>query len=226
MTHAYADRAGNGTLAHDDATVERYFSEAERLGISAGVHAIGDRAIEQCLATWERVLGGRPSPRNRHFIEHFEVARHDHIVRAARLGIYLSMQPQFDALWGGDGGMYDVRLGNERMRSMNALASAKRAGATIVGGDDSPVCALEPLAGMQAAIAHQTASERVAVEDALTMYTYDAARFGHVEAHTGRLTSGYDADFVLVSGDPIADRTFEKTRIVETWSQGERVYVA
>lgn len=226
MTHAYADRAGAGTLAHDDATVERYFAEAERLGISAGVHAIGDRAIEQCLSSWERVLGDKPSPRNRHFIEHFEVARPDQIARAVKLGIYLSMQPQFDARWGGEGGMYDVRLGTERMRSMNAFASAKRAGATIVGGDDSPVCSLVPLAGMQAAVAHQTPSERIAIEDALTMYTYDAARFGHIEDQTGRLASGFNADFVIVRGDPIADRNFEKTRIVETWSQGERVYAA
>ena len=226
MMHAYADRAGTGTLAHDDATVERYFREAERLGISAGVHAIGDRAIEQCLAMWERVLGGKPSPHNRHFIEHFEVARPDHIARAAHLGIYLSMQPQFDALWGGTGGMYDVRLGTERMQSMNALATIKRAGATIVGGDDSPVCRLEPLAGMQAAIAHQTPSERISIEAALTMYASDAARFGHVEGQTGRLASGYAADFVLLQGDPIADRTFEKTQVFETWSRGERVYHA
>jgi len=88
------------------------------------------------------------------------------------------------------------------------------------------VCSLVPLAGMQAAVAHQTPSERIAIEDALTMYTYDAARFGHIEDQTGRLASGFTADFVIVRGDPIADRNFEKTRIVETWSQGERVYAA
>jgi predicted amidohydrolase YtcJ len=223
VTDPYHDRAGNGTLMRDDAEVEAYFADAERLGISAGVHAIGDRAIEQCIATWEKVLKGAPSPRNRHFIEHFEIARPDQIERCARLGIFLSMQPQFDALWGHPGGMYDARLGAQRARTMNALASAKRAGATLVGGDDSPVCLLSPLDGMRAAVAHHNPRERLSVADALTMYTYDAARFGHVESRTGRLAEGYAADCVVLEGDPLASGSFDGVRVTQTWRDGEPV---
>jgi predicted amidohydrolase YtcJ len=219
----YHDRGGHGHLMHGDAEVETYFAAAEELGISAGVHAIGDRAIEQCIATWEKVLGGKPSPRNRHFIEHFEIATRDQIARCAKLGIFLSMQPQFDAYWGFPGGMYDVRLGAERARTMNALGSAKRAGATLVGGDDSPVCTLSPLDGMRAAHGHHNEGERLAVEDALLMYTYDAARFGHAETHTGRLAPGYAADFVLLDGDPITQGSFDGVRVAETWSDGVNV---
>ncbi len=220
----YHDRAGTGTLMHDDTEVERYFGEAERLGISAGVHAIGDRAIEQCIAAWEKVLHGKPSPRNRHFIEHFEIATPQQITRCAKLGIFLSMQPQFDAYWGFPGGMYDVRLGAQRARTMNALASVKRAGATLVGGDDSPVCALSPLDGMRAAVHHHNENERLTIEDALLMYTYDAARFGHAETHTGLLAPGFAADFVVLDGDPIAARSFEDVRVAETWRDGQRVF--
>jgi len=223
VTEPYHDREGRGHLMHSDAAVEAYFGDAERLGISAGVHAIGDRAIEQCLAAWEKVLGGKPSPRNRHFIEHFEIATPRQIARAARFGIYLSMQPQFDELWGFPGGMYDVRLGAPRARAMNALGSAKRAGATLVGGDDSPVCRLSPLEGMRAATRHHNQSERLSVEDALLMYTYDAARFGHAESRTGRLAPGYAADFVVLEGDPIARGNFESVRVAETWADGARV---
>ena len=223
LSEPYHDRTGRGTLMRADAEVEAYFAAAERLGISAGVHAIGDRAIEQCIATWEKVLGGEPSPHNRHFIEHFEIATRDHIARAARLGIFLSMQPQFDALWGHPGGMYDVRLGAPRARAMNALGSAKRAGATLVGGDDSPVCALSPLAGMRAATQHHNAAESLSIEDALLMYTYDAARFGHAETQTGRLAPGYAADFVMLDGDPIARDSFDGVRVDQTWSDGVRV---
>ncbi|MBV9408117.1 MAG: amidohydrolase family protein, partial [Candidatus Eremiobacteraeota bacterium] len=190
VSEPYHDREGRGHLMHDDAEVEAYFAEAEQLGISAGVHAIGDRAIEQCLATWEKILGGKPSPRNRHFIEHFEIATPQQIARAAHLNVYLSMQPQFDELWGHPGGMYDTRLGAPRARTMNALASAKRAGATLVGGDDSPVCKLSPLDGLRAATAHHNPAESLTIEDALLMYTYDAARFGHTEATTGTLEPG------------------------------------
>jgi predicted amidohydrolase YtcJ len=223
VSEPYADRPGCGRLMHGDDDVLDYFAAAEALGVSAGVHAIGDRAIEQALAAWEHVLGGRPSPRNRHFIEHFEIATPAQIARAARLGIYLSMQPQFDRAWGHPGGMYDARLGPERARGMNALASAKRAGATLVGGDDSPVCALDPLAGMAAATAHHQPGERLSVEDALLMYTYDAARFGHAEGETGRLAPGLAADFVVLEGDPIAAGDFAAARVVATWGDGVRL---
>ncbi|MDQ2992861.1 MAG: amidohydrolase family protein [Candidatus Eremiobacteraeota bacterium] len=218
---------GLGTLTYSDDQVYAYFATAEALGISAGVHAIGDRAIEQCIATWERVLGGKPSARGcRHFIEHFEIARPEHIEACARMGIYLSMQPQFDELWGGIGRMYDDRLGTARMRSMNALGRAQRAGAVLCGGDDSPVCELSPLAGMQACIDHHEPSERLTPEEALTMYAYNAARFGHVEHETGRLAPGLAADLVLLDRDPLDGAAFEDCTVLETWSDGVPLFRA
>jgi hypothetical protein len=216
---------GTGTLTYSDDRVYAYFATAEAMGISAGVHAIGDRAIEQCIATWERVLGGKPSARgNRHFIEHFEIARPEHIEACARMGIYLSMQPQFDELWGGAGRMYDERLGTARMRTMNALGRAQRAGAVLCGGDDSPVCELKPLAGMQACLDHHEPSERLSAEEALTMYTYNGARFGHAERETGRLAPGLAADFVVLDRDPLAGAAFAQCTVLETWSDGARLY--
>jgi predicted amidohydrolase YtcJ len=226
LTEPYCDGAGTGTLMHSDADVDAYFSGAERLGLSAGVHAIGDRAIEQCVAAWERVLRGKPSPTGRHFIEHFEVARLDQIERCARLGLFLSMQPQFDAAWGGPGAMYERRLGRGRARAMNRLRTALDAGAVLVGGADSPVCRLSPLAGMQAALDHFTPSERLDPSQALTMYTYAAARFGHAETRTGTLAPRYAADFVILDHDPLTRGTFAGIHVRETWSNGTRVYAA
>jgi len=223
VNEPYRDRSGSGSLMRTDEEVEAYFAAAERLGISAGVHAIGDRAIEQCLRAWESVLGGRPSPANRHFIEHFEIATPEQIARCVKLGIFLSMQPQFDATWGHPGGMYETRLGPERARAMNALGSAKRAGAVLAGGDDSPVCPLSPLDGMRAAIAHHVPSERLSIGEALLMYTYDAARFGHAEHRTGRLAEGLAADVVLLEGDPLGAGSFEGVRVAATWSDGSDV---
>ena len=218
---------GYGELKYSDDEVYAYFSTAESLGISAGVHAIGDRAIEQCLATWDRVLGGKPSARGtRHFIEHFEIAREEHIAACAEMGIYLSMQPQFDLLWGGEGRMYDARLGTERMRSMNALGRAERAGAVLCGGDDSPVCEFSPLEGMQSAVDHHEPAERLTPQQALTMYTYNTARLAHVENQTGMLAPGYAADFVVLDRDPLDGRRFTDCTVLQTWRDGGCVYSA
>lgn len=223
----YCDRPGTGRLTLDDEEVHAFFARADALGIAAGVHAIGDRAIEQCLTGWERVArsnGGRL--RARHFIEHFELAGPGHIERAARLGLFLSVQPQFDALWGAAGGMYAARLGAERARGMNPLGPALDAGATLCGGDDSPVCELDPLAGMAAACAHHNPGSRLTPLQALTMYTYDAARLGYAEHATGRLAPGFAADFVVLDRDPFAGAAFGDTRVLETWVDGERRFAA
>lgn len=219
------EEPGCGGLRYSDDQVYAYFATAEALGISAGVHAIGDRAIEQCISTWERVLNGKPSARGtRHFIEHFEIARPEHIEACARMGIYLSMQPQFDELWGGQGRMYDDRLGTQRMRGMNALGTAQRAGAVLCGGDDSPVCDLNSLAGMQACVDHHEPGEALSREEALTMYTHNAARLGFVEDRTGRLAVGCAADLAVLDRDPFDGARFSECTVLQTWSDGAPIY--
>jgi predicted amidohydrolase YtcJ len=225
FTQPYSDEGGCGALRFSDDELLGYFAQAEALGIAAGVHAIGDAAIEQCVRVWERVLAGKPSPRGaRHFIEHFELATPEQIEACARMGIYVSMQPQFDELWGGFGRMYDVRLGTQRMRSMNALARIDASGAVLCGGDDSPVCALSPLAGMQACVDHHEPGERLAPERALAMYTVNAARFGYAETQTGNLAPGLAADLVVLDRDPLDGARFADCTVLQTWRDGAAVY--
>ncbi|HEY9086035.1 MAG TPA: amidohydrolase family protein [Candidatus Tyrphobacter sp.] len=227
MCHPYADDVTTrGALRNSDDDVLRFFSESESLGIAAGVHAIGDAAIEQCVRAWKRVLRGEASPRGtRHFIEHFECARPEHIEACARMGIRLSMQPLFDAQWGGEGGMYEARLGARRRRAMNALGSAVRAGASLCGGDDAPVCPLDPLAGMQACLAHHEPSERLTPHEALAAYTVNAAELGYAEAATGNLAPGLAADLVVLDRDPFKDG-FNACTVLQTWKDGEIVYAS
>ncbi|MHB8146573.1 MAG: amidohydrolase [Vulcanimicrobiaceae bacterium] len=222
LCEPYTHDRGHGALRMSDDALLGYYAQAEALGIAAGVHAIGDAAIEQCIRTWERVLAGKPSQRGaRHFIEHFEMADDEHIDACARMGIHLSMQPQFDATWGGEGGMYDERLGTQRKQRMNALARILRAGAVLCGGDDSPVCSLDPLAGMQACLDHHEPEQRLTANDALVLYTVNAARFGYVEKQTGNLAPGLAADLAVLDRDPFDGARFADCSVLQTWRDGQ-----
>lgn len=226
MRAPYADDPARGSMHLDEHELARFFAESERLGIAAGVHAIGDAAIDRCVAAWERVLGGSPSKTGaRHFIEHFECASAEAIAACARMGMCLSMQPLFDATWGGAGGMYETRLGGERMRAMNALARVVRSGATLCGGDDAPVCPLDPLAGMQACVDHHEADERISAHEALAAYTVNAAYLGYAEERTGTLSPGMAADFVVLDRDPFDGARFDECAVLETWRDGRPLFV-
>ena len=76
----YADSPEAGITYHDDEELAGFFHAGHMAGLQVGVHAIGDRAIEQVLAAWERVYAALDSRERRHFrarrhrIEHFEMA--------------------------------------------------------------------------------------------------------------------------------------------------------
>jgi hypothetical protein len=140
------------------------------------------------------------------------------------MGVYLSMQPQFDAAWGGAGELYERRLGLERTRSMNAFASISRAGATLCGGSDAPICELNPLIGMQAAVDHHQEDERLTRHEALAMYTVNAARFGFEEHRTGNLVAGSSADFIVLDRDPLDAAAFAECRVLQTWIGGRLAF--
>ncbi len=221
LTHPYEGGRGSGNVRFSDDELLAYFAGAEALGIGAGVHAIGDAAIEQCVRTWERVLGDKPSPRgSRHFIEHFEMPDDTHVEACVQMGITLSMQPQFHATWGTEGGMYDDRLGAERRRRMNPMRAILARGGHLCGGSDAPVCALDALAGMAAACAQQEPQACLDPHQALALYTVNAARFGYAENETGNLAPGLRADLVLLDRDPLEDGAFARARVLRSWLAG------
>jgi predicted amidohydrolase YtcJ len=217
----YRSDRGNGALRFSDDVVENYVRGAEERGISAGVHAIGDAAIDQFIRAVERVLRGKPSNAGtHHFIEHFEMPSREHIDACARMQLHLSMQPQFQATWGGKGGMYDNRVGEERRTRMNPLRAILDAGALVCAGSDSPVCALDPLAGMHAACTAQEPDQCVNAHEALALYTLNAAAFSGLAGTAGDIAIGMQADLAVLDADPLGGVPFGECRVLRTMIAG------
>ncbi|MFE7130369.1 amidohydrolase [Streptomyces sp. NPDC057638] len=192
---------GNHTgLAHLDAdAVAAHVAACTEAGLQAGFHAIGDAALTTVVAgvraAAEKVGLARVRAA-RHRVEHAEMLTPETIAAFAELGLTASVQPAFDAAWGGDGGMYAERLGVERARTLNPYAALLRAGVPLALGSDAPVTPLDPWGTVRAAAFHRTPEHRISVRAAFTAHTRGGWRaVGRDDA--GILVPGAPADYAV-----------------------------
>jgi predicted amidohydrolase YtcJ len=231
LTAPYEDAAGSGELAYSDDELAEFLHNAHLAGLQTGLHVIGDAAVEQSLRVWERVYGALGSRERRHFrarrhrLEHFEMASPDQVERAAMLGLAISVQPAFDALWGGPGGLYERRLGPGRAAKMNPFRSLVERGMEVGGGSDSPVSPLDPMLAIWALEHHHDPAQRLGREQAIRLCTVGAARLAHLEKK-GRLEPGAAADFAAYPADPFEVDDPRDLRPVLTVSRGREVHAA
>jgi predicted amidohydrolase YtcJ len=119
----------------------------------------------------------------------------------AELGVVASVQPVFDALWGGPSGMYVERLGAARAAPMNPLAALAAAGVTLALGSDSPVTPVGPWDAVRAAVEHRTPGSGLTAEAALAAHTVGGHRAaGDRSATAGRLVPGAPASYAVWDG--------------------------
>ncbi|MFE4254299.1 amidohydrolase [Streptomyces sp. NPDC056910] len=197
----YADAAPGhtGTSYLDAHAVAAHVVACTEAGLQAGFHAIGDAAVTAVVdgvrAAAEKVGLARVRAA-RHRIEHAEMLSPETIASFAEFGLTASVQPAFDALWGGEDGMYADRLGVERARALNPFAALLRAGVPLAFGSDSPVTPLDPWGTLRAAAFHRTPEHRVSVRAAFTAHTRGGWRaVGRDDA--GILVPGAPADYAV-----------------------------
>jgi predicted amidohydrolase YtcJ len=203
-----------GSLYHDDADLTELYVRATLAGIQVGVHAIGDVAIGQalrCARRAVRTVGRGPFAACRHRIEHAELLGADGADRMAELGLAASVQPGFDAAWGGPRGMYERRLGTRRAKSMNPLAELWRRGVPTGGGSDSCVTPLDTWHGVAACVHHHRPHQRLGLPVALELFTLGGRVLARQERSTGRIQPGQRADLTAFSGDVLAGDPRKRT---------------
>jgi predicted amidohydrolase YtcJ len=222
VTGGYRDGPDLGGLFFSDAQVVDFFVRCTRAGVGGGVHAIGDIAIEQAIAAVERAadtVGLSDVRACRHRIEHVELPRGDHARRMAAMGIVASMQPAFDAVWGGPSGLYASRFGQDAAVASNPFSEFAAAGCSLAFGSDSTVTPMAPWAGVAAATAHRggfSLDRRQALAVA-TIGGRHAAR----QERVGPLRIGHRADLAVWDGDPLAGALEEPRRCVATVVAGD-----
>ncbi|WP_084298694.1 amidohydrolase [Mycobacterium genavense] len=198
----YADAPDRvGTCYLDADVIEAHLRACTEAQVTAGFHVIGDAAVSAAVDALERVvadLGAVAVARCGHRLEHLEMVTADQAAKLGAWGVIASVQPNFDALWGGRDGMYADRLGAERAGPLNPLALLASQGVPLALGSDAPVTGLDPWASVRAAVHHRTADSGVSARAAFAGATRGGWRAcGVRDDNMGTLVPGAPASYVV-----------------------------
>ena len=223
----YDDEDTLGYAYLDAEQVTAHVVECTRAGLQAGFHAIGDAALTAVLDGYTaaaQAVGLDALRAARHRIEHVEVPLPRHISQMAQLGLVASVQPAFDARWGGPGGLYEARLGVERTRASNPLAALAAAGVPLAFGSDAPVTPLDPWGGVRAAVQHHAPESRLSARAAFSAHTRGGWRAARID-DAGELAPGAPATFAVwdLPGELVVQAPDDR---VSAWSTDPRSGVA
>ncbi len=190
-----------GTCYLDAGAIEAHVRACTQAEVTAGFHVIGDAAVSAAVAAFERVvadLGVAAVARCGHRLEHVEMVTAEQAAKLGQWGVIASVQPNFDALWGGPDGMYARRLGARRGSQLNPLALLASQGVPLALGSDAPVTGLDPWLSVRAAANHRTPSSSVSARAAFAAATRGGWRAAGVRDGTaGTLVPGAPASYAV-----------------------------
>ena len=191
----YADNPQHrGELRFDTADLAEHIVRCDARGVQAGFHAIGAAAVTQVLDAIDAANARSRGRQQRVRIEHAEMITD--VARFAASDAIASMQPLFDATWGGPRGMYAERLGAERAATLNDCAALHDAAVPLAFGSDSPVTPMSPWAAVRAAAHPHRSGSAVSAAVAFDAHTRGGwAAAG--QAGQGRLVPGAPATFAV-----------------------------
>ena len=214
-------------------TIYKHVKAADKAGLQVMIHAIGDKAINSLLNTFETVQEENGDRDRRFRIEHAQHISQNDIKRFSQLNVIPSMQP-YHAI--DDGRWAEKLIGAQRIKTTYAFKSLLDADAKLVFGSDWFVAPPTPLMGIYAAVTRRTLDDKnpsgwvpeqkITVEQALIAYTKNAAYSSFDEDLKGTLEQGKFADFVIISDDltKVNPNGIKDLKILETYVGGEKVY--
>ncbi len=228
LHHEYADAPGtSGTLYLDAAAIAQHLTTCTEAGLQAGFHVIGDAAAAEVVEGFrlaEKTVGQRALAARHHRLEHVEMIDADQARALASWGVVASVQPQFDAAWGGEHGMYAARLGIERAVKLNPLSAMASEGLLLAFGSDAPVTPMDPWAAVRAGTYHRTPGAGLSARASFTAHTRAGHRAAGInDGVTGSLVPGAPAHYAVWDATDLVVATPD-TR-VQRWSTDPRAGV-
>ena len=218
-----------GKLSIDPAELTTAIRELNAAGWQAGIHAIGDAAIELVVDELAEALDALPRVDHRHYLNHFTVMPSSETMqKMAEYGIGITQQPNFTYTLEG---RYVDYLDGDRVEHNNPLRTPMNHGIHLAISSD--ILPIGPMVGLYAAVTRKGMSGRVFAEDeaismmeALQAYTLFGAWLSFEEDLKGSIEPGKLADLIVLDQDllTIDPESIMDTRVLQTWLGGQLVY--
>jgi predicted amidohydrolase YtcJ len=243
LLEPYLDACGCRTSHYglsyvDPDELRGHVTQLDATGFQVHFHAIGDRAVRECLDAIEAARAANGANDHRHHIAHLQVVHPADVPRFASLAVTANMQ----ALWAAHEPQMDQLtipfLGPERAVRQYVFGDLLRAGARLAAGSDWAVSSANPLRAIHVAV-NRSLSESAGVQaepflpgqalglaEAMAAYTIGSAYVNHLDDVTGSIEPGKLADLIVLDRDPFAAPAAEigDTRVLATYVDGEAVY--
>ncbi len=234
LSKPYPDSTDNrGLLIFSQEEMDRFFLLAQKNDIQVAVHCIGDRAMDVTLLAMKRAADAYPGKALRHGIVHAQLTTPDILRRMAEQKAIAYIQPVFV---GTDMDIVEERVGSAWAQDTYAWNTMEKLGILTVGGSDAPVESFDILENIYFAVTRQKLSgqpeggwlphEKVSVEQAVNMFTVNAAKACFKEKEIGRICEGMKADLTVLSEDifSIAPEKIKDVVVCQTITGGKTVY--
>ncbi len=224
LSQPYSDEPNNsGKLFYTEEALAGSIQRALASHLQPVVHAMGDKAVDITLRAIERVASANGV---RFRIEQAAVLSKESVKRLKDQKVVVTVQPKVIttefAIWSAS-----EHLGIERTNWLHPLKTLINEGVKVAGGSDCPMEPLNPMLGMQEAVLRPDCpQQRLTVEEALRMYTLDAAYSSGEEKIKGSIEEGKLADLAVLSVDPLStpSKELQDVKVEMTIIDGKIVY--
>jgi predicted amidohydrolase YtcJ len=234
-----SDPAYRGKLFNTSERLTQMIIAAVNEGLQFTSHAVGDGAVNEVVEAYVEAAKSVPVKGSRASVTHSNFMSAYAIENMAELDIVADVQPFWLYL---DSNALISHFGYDRLRYFQPLQSLFNAGVVVAGGSDhwlaedpnNATNPFNPFLGMWIAMAREARyvdeaiypEESLNLQQALQMYTLNAAYALSREQDLGSLEAGKLADFVVIDRD-ILNSTVDDirdTRVLQTYLGGELVY--
>ena len=211
---------------------------ANRLGWQMTAHTTGGASTDALLDAYEAADREQPIRDRRFTLTHANFPNHSVIDRAKKLGVVMDLQP---AWYHYDGPALATVLGPEGMEFFHPYKSIFDAGVIVAGGSDHmikfddrlAINPYNPFFGMWMVITRKTADgtvynpeQKISREQALRMWTWNAAYLSFDEEVKGSIEPGKLADLVIIDRDYLTcpEDEIKDIQVLQTIVGGKVVY--